>query len=115
MVDLTPAKKMLPPPEAYSEAGAILAELKEAMEKANKNLYHHNSDNVAICCTCTCDFEEDHLAEVQEQRCEICCLHPKRLQHGAWEDDCDDSLKEVMKSFESYSGVFICKSFVYLV
>ena len=105
VVNLTPAKKMLPRPEAYSEAGAILAELKEAMEKANKNLYHHNSDNVAICCTCTCDITEEHLAEVQEQRCEICCLHPKRLQQGAWQDDCDDSLKEVIKSFQSYSGV----------
>ena len=110
VVDLTPAKKKLPRPEAYSEAGAILAELKEAMEKANKNLYHHNSDNVAICCTCTCDFEEDHLAEVQEQRCEICCLHPRRLQQGAWQDDCDDSLREVIKSFQSYSGVLICQS-----
>ena len=111
VVDLTPAKKKLPRPEAYSEAGAILAELKEAMENANKNLYHHNSDNVAICCTCTCDIKEDHLSEVQEQRCEIFCLHPKRLQQGAWQDDCDDSLKEVIKSFRSYSGVLIQKSF----
>ena len=107
VVNLTPAKAELPRPEAYSEAGAILADLKEAMDKANKNLYHHNSDNVAICCTCTCEFEEDHLAEVQEQRCEICCLHPRRLQQGAWQDDCDDSLKEVIKSFQSFSGVLI--------
>ena len=114
VVDLTPAKKKLPRPEAYSEAGAILAELKVAMEKANKNLYHHNSDNVAICCTCTCKIEEDHLAEVQEQRCEIFCLHPKRLLQGAWEDDCDDSLKEVIKRFRSYSGVLISKSFLSL-
>ena len=56
VVDLTPANAELPRPKAYREAGAILAELKEAMEKANKNLYHHNSDNVAICCTCTCDI-----------------------------------------------------------
>ena len=111
VVNLTPANAELPRPEAYSEAGAILAELKEAMEKANKNLYHHNSDNVAICCTCTCEIKEDHLAEVQEQRCEICCLHPKRLQEGAWEKNCDDSLKEVIKRFRSYSGVLICKSF----
>ena len=118
VVDLTPAKKKLPRPEAYSGAGAILAELKEAMEKVNKKLYHNDSDNVAICCPCTCDIKEDHLAEVQEQRCEICCLHSKRLQQGAWQDDCDDSLKEVMKSFQSCSGVLICQyqlNFVFLV
>ena len=118
VVDLTPANAELPRPEAYSEAAAILAELKEAMEKVHKNLYHHNSDNVAICCTCTCDIREDHLAEVQEQRCEICCLHPKRLQQGAWEKNCDDSLKEVIKRFPSYSGVLIrlyMFKFVYLV
>ena len=36
-----------------------------AMDKANKNLYYHNSDNVAICCTKK--IEEDHLKEVQEK------------------------------------------------
>ena len=107
VVDLTPANMELPRSEAYSEAGAILAELKEAMEKTNKNLYHHNSDNVAICCTCTCEIEEDHLAEVREQRYEMCCLHPRRLQQGALEKNCDDSLKEVIRSFRSYSGVLI--------
>ena len=107
VVNLTPANVELPRSVAYSEAGAILAELKEAMEKTNKNLYHHSSDNVAICCTCTCEIKEDHLAEVREQRYEMCCLHPRRLQQGALEKNSDDLLKEVMKSFRSYSGVLI--------
>ena len=109
LVNLTPAKKKLldkPHLEAYSEAGAILAELIDVIKKANKNLYRHSSHNVAICCSCTCgDFPEDHLAKVLEQRQEIKCLYYKRSK--SWEDDCNDPLKEVTISFLSHSGELI--------
>ena len=64
VVDLTPAKVKLPRPEAYSEAEAILAELKEAMDKANKTLYTIIVIHVAICCTCTCK-NEDHFMKMK--------------------------------------------------
>ena len=112
VVDLSPANKKLPRNKACSEAAAILVELKEVMEKVNKNLYHHNSASVTICCTCTCELKEDHLAEVQEQLSEICCLHFKRLRQGAWQGGCDEPLKEVLKCFHSFSGLLIHKSFL---
>ena len=84
-------------PNTHQEAGAVLADLKDKVEKTNCSLYYRSKDNIAICCTCPCPTAEgggkadkvktSHLAQVtyddQSSRARIFCLDPGRL--ACWE------------------------------
>ena len=61
-------------PSAHQEVEAVLANLKDKVQKTSQSLYYCSKDNIAICCTCPCTtmegkakaskLEVSHLAQV---------------------------------------------------